>query len=120
MATSIDTNAAIVAFVREFVAKNNRGCPTDALRYVGNFSAKDIKAAKDAGMLSTALGAEGGCFVKGEELTPKKVTKGSSLKSRMAEILRLISQGAITNTAELAGTLVAEYDEECAKRTRNQ
>lgn len=114
---AIDTNTAIVAFVREFVAKNNRGCPTDALRYVGNFSAKDIKGAKDAGLLSTALGAEGGCFVKGEELTPKKVTKGTSLKSRMADMLRIFAGGGTVDTA-VAEALVAEYDAECAKRVR--
>lgn len=115
MATSIDTNAAIVAFVRDFVAKNGRGCPTEAIRYVGNFSTKDIKAAKDAGLLSTALGAEGGCFVKGEELSPKGNAKGASLKARMAAFIEAHAEDDST-----AAALLAEYKAECAKRTKGQ
>jgi hypothetical protein len=110
MATSIDNTNAIVAFVRDFVAANGRGCPVNAIQYVGNFSAKDIKVAKESGMLSSRLGAEGGFFVKGEEIAPKKAAKAASLKSRMAELLRSL------DSAE-ADALVAEYDAECAKRS---
>lgn len=119
MATAIDTTAAIVAFVREFVTQNGRGCPVNAIQYVGNFSAKDIKAAKESGLLSSRLGAEGGFFVKGEEIVAKSAAKAASLKSRLADALRIAARGGNVDST-LAATLVEEYDAECAKRAAKQ
>lgn len=116
MATSIDTTG-MIAFVREYVRTHGRACPSDALRYVGNFAAKDIKAAKDAGVFTAVLGKEGGLYVKGEELAPKGETKGASLKARLAALVEQVANGETVN-AGLAKALVEEYQAECAKRTR--
>jgi hypothetical protein len=102
---------AIVQFVVEFNESKNRGCPADAIRYVGGFSNAEIKAAKDSGLIKGTLGAEGGFYPVDAMPVPKKDQKASSLKSRMAAFIQQFAENDST-----AAELMNEYNEELAKR----
>lgn len=102
---------ALVEFVRSFNEKQNRGCPAEAIRYVGGFEKAEIKAAKDNGLIKGTLGAEGGFYPADATPVPKKDQKGASLKSRMADLLRKYID-CDTEALEL----VNEYEAELAKR----
>lgn len=111
IAVTADKLNALVEFVREFNSNNNRGCPADAIRYVGGFEKAEIKAAKDNGLIKGTLGAEGGFYPSDATPVPKKDQKGASLKSRMADY---ISQ--FTASDPKAVELMTEYGIELAKR----
>ena len=103
---------SITQFVSKFVTENGRGCPKGVLIHVGGFKAKDIAALIESGTLESGRGSEGGIFVAGTRPAPKD-RASVSLKSRMADFLRTLSD----NTAR---QLVEEYDAELAKRADAQ
>lgn len=98
----------IAKFVREYVAREGRGCPKGVLLHVGGFKAKDVQKAIDVGILESARGSEGGLFPMGERPAPKG-NGDTSLKSRLADALRVIASGG-TIDRDFASNLVAEYD----------
>lgn len=103
----------IVAFVEKYTYENGRGCPKGVLIHVGGFKAKDILAVVDAGLLESGRGSEGGLFPAGCKPSPK-VAVNISLKSRMADYLRTLTDDSV------ALALVAEYDAELARRSESQ
>ena len=111
MATN--TNTEILAFVRSYIAENERGCPKGVLLHVGGFKAKDIAAMLDVGTLESGRGSEGGIFPKGEKPTPKG--DAVTLKGEAFAMLRRIMNGEHVERAD-AAYLVRQYDEECAAR----
>lgn len=108
----------IVAFVKNYVEANNRGCPKGVLIHVGGFKAKDILETVNAGLLESGRGSEGGLFPIGEKPSPK-ATVNVTLKSRMVDALRVVATGG-TLDATYAATLVAEYEEELKRRSESQ
>lgn len=102
---------ALVEFVRSFNEKLNRGCPAEAIRYVGGFEKAEIKAAKDNGLIKGTLGAEGGFYPADATPVSKKDQKGASLKSRMADFIKQFA-----DTDATAAELLNEYNAELAKR----
>lgn len=127
MATKTNTvNAAkveaIVAFVRKFNAKENRGCPMGAIEYVGGFSKAEIKAAKAAGMIESGKGSEGGFFVAGQKPVAKGPVVKATVKNQMAAFLRDLHTG-MTVTPDMTDTvsrLLAAYDAQNAKRRKSE
>lgn len=98
----------IAKFVREYVARENRGCAKGVLLHVGGFKQKDIQRALDNGILEAARGSEGGLFPMGERPAPKG-SGDSSLKSRLADAVRVVAEGGELDR-DFARNLVAEYD----------
>lgn len=103
---------SITQFVSDYCNEQGRGCPKGVLIHVGGFKAKDIAAMLDAGTLESGRGSEGGIFVAGHKPIPKERVS-VSLKSRMADFLRTLSDPA-------ALALVAEYDAELQRRADAQ
>jgi len=120
---------SIVEFVRSFVAREGRGCPDGALQFVGGFSKKDIKAAKDAGEIVTRKGTDGGNFVAGEVNIVSKAAPRETLKGDMAAFITVIANSSNMNedTRKSAHALIARYNAElqtkkaaAAKRSKKQ
>ena len=111
VAVSSEKVNALVEFVREYNEQNSRGCPADAIRYVGGFEKAEIKAAKDSGKIKGTLGAEGGFYPADATPVSKKSMKATSLKSRMADFIKQFADSDST-----AADLLNEYNEELAKR----
>ena len=107
-------NIALVTFVREFVAREGRGCPDGALQFVGGFTKKDIKAAKDNGDIVTRKGADGGNFVAGEVNIVSKAVPRESLKADMAAFITAIANdtGHTDSLRDAAHALIARYNAE--------
>lgn len=99
----------LIAFVADFVAKHNRGCPKGALQFVGGFSDKEIKAAALGGEIVSVKGPTGGYYVAGFVPVTGADKSPTTLKARMADFLRSID-------SDTARALCADYDAECAKR----
>lgn len=114
-AMATNTNTEILAFVRSYIAENERGCPKGVLLHVGGFKAKDIAAMLDAGTLESGRGSEGGIFPKGEKPTPKG--DAPTLKGEAFALLRIIAEGGSVNPI-VASRLVRQYDDECAARRK--
>jgi hypothetical protein len=110
--------STIVQFVRTYNREQGRGCPKGVLLHVGNFKAKEIESAVDAGLLEASRGKEGGFFPMGERPAPKSSGE-STLKARMVEALRVHADGDQLDR-EFAAALVAEYDAEIEKRRQAQ
>lgn len=111
MATSSMT---VVEFVRAFVAREGRGCPDGALQFVGGFSKKDIKAAKESGEIVTRKGSDGGNFVAGEVNIVSKAAPRETLKGDMAAFITAIANDS-TNSQTLRDTahaLISRYNAE--------
>ena len=115
MATSSMT---VVEFVRAFVAREGRGCPDGVVQFVGGFSKKDIKAAKDSGEIVTRKGSDGGNFVAGEVNIVSKAAPKETLRGDMAAFITAIANnesmdaGLRTN----AHNLIARYNQELATK----
>lgn len=108
---------SIVEFVRAFNAKEGRGCPAGAIEYVGGFSKKDIKAAKDKGLIESAKGTDGGFFPAGEINKVSKAKVKDSLKADMVAFITAIANSdADADVVEAAHSLVARYNAECEKK----
>jgi hypothetical protein len=113
-----DKRVEILAFVRKYVAENNRGCPKNYVLHVGGFKAKDIAALVEFGILESGRGSEGGLFPAGEKPTPKTVDN-VSLKSQAIELLRKVMNGEHVERAD-AAYIVRQYDAEIARRAESQ
>lgn len=98
----------ITAFVREYVSREGRGCPKGVLLHVGGFKAKDVAKVIEFGLVEAARGSEGGLFPAGERPAPKG-TGDASLKSRLADAVRVVAEGGELDR-EFARELVAAYD----------
>jgi len=109
---------SITQFVSEYVRENDRGCPKGVLIHVGGFKAKDIAAMLESGALESGRGSEGGIFVKGTKPAPKDRVS-VSLKSQMADLLRVIATGGHVERAD-AAYLVKQYEIELQKRSDSQ
>ena len=108
---------SIVEFVRAFNAKEGRGCPAGAIEYVGGFSKKDIKTAKDKGLIVSAKGTDGGFFPAGEVNKTSKAKVKDSLKADMVAFITAVANGnADAKMKDAANALVARYNAECAKK----
>lgn len=108
---------SIVEFVRSFNAKEGRGCPAGAIEYVGGFSKKDIKAAKEKGLIVSEKGTDGGFFPAGEVNKTSKAKVKDSLKADMvAFITAIANSNADAKVKESAEKLVARYNAECEKK----
>jgi hypothetical protein len=103
-----DNALEVCKFVREYVSREGRGCPKGVLLHVGGFKAKDVERAIDNGLLESARGSEGGLFPMGERPAPKG-SGDTSLKSRLADAVRVIADGGELDR-DFARNLVAEYD----------
>lgn len=106
---------SIVDFVRQFNAREGRGCPVGAIEYVGGFGKKDIADAKKKGLIVSNKGTHGGFFPAGEVVVTKKAEVKSTLKGDMAAFLTAFANGE-TLKREDAATLVARYNKECAAK----
>ena len=109
---------SIVDFVRSFVAREGRGCPDGALQFIGGFSKKDIKAAKDSGEIVTRKGSDGGNFVAGEVNIVSKATPKETLKGDMALFITGIANDTANPSAlrDAAHALIARYNEELSRK----
>ena len=126
MATKTNTvNAAkveaIVAFVRKFNAKENRGCPMGAIEYVGGFSKAEIKAAKVAGKIESGKGSEGGFFVGGMKPAAKGPVVKATVKNQMAAFMRMLAVGHTLTVEDIdqAKAILRDYDAQNAKRRKS-
>jgi hypothetical protein len=108
---------SIVEFVRAFNAKEGRGCPVGAIEYVGGFSKKDIKTAKDKGQIVSTKGTDGGFFPAGEVVKTSKAKVKDSLKADMVAFITAVANGnGDAKMVETAHALVARYNAECEKK----
>jgi hypothetical protein len=113
-----DNVLEIAKFVREYVGREGRGCPKGVLLHVGGFKAKDVEKALDLNILESARGSEGGLFPAGERPTPKG-SGDASLKSRLAEAVRVVAEGGELDR-DFARNLVAEYEAANESRRKSE
>lgn len=113
---------AIVAFVRKFNAKEDRGCPMGAIEYVGGFSKAEIKAAKNANLIESGKGSEGGFFVAGAKPVAKGPVVKATVKNQMAAFMRMLAVGQTldADTIEQAKAILRDYDAQNAKRRKSE
>ena len=113
---------AIVAFVRKFNKAEDRGCPMGAIEYVGGFSKAEIKAAKNANLIESGKGSEGGFFVAGEKPVAKGPVVKATVKNQMAAFIRGLRSGyTLTDLdMDLALRILADYDTQNAKRRKSE
>lgn len=107
---------SIVDFVRSFVAREGRGCPDGALQFIGGFSKRDIKAAKDSGEIVTRKGSDGGNFVAGEVNIVSKAAPKETLKGDMAAFITMIANSDHQEWSSTAHNLIARYNAELAAK----
>lgn len=110
MANDISSN--LLSVVADFVNTHGRGMETFRLQSLG-FSKADIANAIDAKVLESRRGRTGGIYPFG--MVPE-VEKVETLKSQMADALRIIAGGGILDT-EVAANLISLYEAECQKRS---
>jgi hypothetical protein len=112
---------AIVAFVRKFNDKENRGCPAGAIEYVGGFSKAEIKAAKASGKLESGKGSEGGFFVAGNKPVAKGPVVKATVKNQMAAFMRMLTVGYTMTDLDIdqAKRILRDYDAQNAKRRKS-
>jgi len=113
-----EMSSAIEKFVEKYTYENGRGCPKGVLIHVGGFKAKDIAAMLESGALVSGRGSEGGIFLAGTKPAPKERVS-VSLKSQMADLLRIIASGGHVERAD-AAYLVKQYEVELQKRSDAQ
>ena len=108
----------VVEFVRAFVAREGRGCPDGALQFVGGFTKKEIRAAKDAGDIETRKGSDGGNFVAGEVMKVSKAAPKETLKGDMALFITDIANDESLDQSmrDAAHGLIARYNAELSKK----
>ncbi len=99
--------------VKEYTAKEERGCPGGWLLYVGGFSAKEIEAAINLKVLEATRGKEGGYYLFGEKPEPQDISP--SLKARMAGVLESLLKGDKLNRVDIQ-LILSEYNAEMNMR----
>jgi len=109
-------SVSIGSIVREYVAQNNRGCPSYVLLAQG-FKQADIKNAIAFGIVESGRGKEGGLFPAGEK--PAAQSSDPTLKGRMVEVLRTLVNGGTPNMGEVT-SILADYDAECQRRSESK
>lgn len=110
MANDISSN--LLSIVADFVNEHGRGMETFRLQAMG-FSKADIADAVEKKILESRRGRTGGIYPYG--MVPE-VEKVETLKSQMADALRIIADGGILDT-EVAANLISLYEAECQKRS---
>lgn len=98
----------VIAFVNE----HNRGMETFRLQALG-FTKSDIAEAVEKNILESRRGRTGGIYPFG--MVPE-VETAETLKSRMADALRIIASGEKLDIA-VAISIIEDYDAECQKRS---
>lgn len=118
---SVSRIEKVVAFVRDFNARENRGCPVGAIEYIGGFSKAEIKAAKASGMLESGKGSEGGFFPAGAKPVAKGPQTKATVKNQMAAfITSLLERNLLSDSDSThAGDLLAAYEAQNAKRRKS-
>jgi len=107
-----DTSSNLLSVVLAFVEEHKRGMETFRLQAIG-FSKADIANAIDAKVLESRRGRTGGIYPFG--LVPE-AEKVETLKSQMADALRIIADGGILDS-DVAANLISLYEAECQKRS---
>lgn len=107
-----DTSSNLLSVVLAFVEEHKRGMETFRLQAMG-FSKADIANAIDEKVLESRRGRTGGIYPFGMVPEAEKV---ETLKSQMADALRIIANGGILDT-EVAANLISLYEAECQKRS---
>lgn len=112
----------LVAFVRDFNVKNGRGCPVGAIEYVGGFNKAEIKAVKNAGLLESNKGSEGGFYPAGMKPVAKGPVVKATVKNQMAAFLRMLNAGYTVTADDMASvrSILQDYDAQNERRRKSE
>ena len=119
---SASTMEKVVAFVRNFNMKENRGCPQGAIEYVGGFSRNEVRATKNAGLIESGKGSEGGVYVAGGKPVAKGITVKATVKNQMAAFLRSLNAGNTVTESDMATvrSILQNYDAQNERRRKSE
>jgi hypothetical protein len=119
---SVNVMEKIVAFVARHNRDNGAGAPAGAIEYVGGFSAKEIKATAQAGMIVARKGTGGGFYPADSVPENKGKVAAATVKNQMAAFLETLHTG-MTITPDMTDTvskLLGAYKAQNARRRKSQ